>query len=472
MILSLIILPFFVLHYLRWLALVQQKEYRLDRLMVFLRSQEGREEFFLPFPFSFIKKPTLAEIKRPTWTLRLLIVFSFSLIILEPLVIFSYPFAKEYVWLILYLFLPLIIFISTLPTILAAEIITNVMLFAALRTLEKSKPLIIGITGSYGKSSTKLLLAHLLSQKESVFTTPLSHNTRFSVSLSILKSYRGEKIAVLEYAAYTKDEIKKLAHWFKPDISLITGIALQHAGLFGSLNNIINAKAELLKVLPLKGKSFCNPDDINAIKLCTDFAAQKTVPILPNLISKPQLNTSGKLSFTYHGRSMHTQLIGKHYLPNVKLAVAVSQYLGLSPAQIAKGLVSFKPNNIFTNSRILKHGILLIDDGRSSNPTGFKAIINLASQIKKKNKILLTSGIVDLGKQASPVHHQLAKAVDPVFDTVLYMGSEGREEFAKIFTDRLTTDKEVIKQKLGHLEADSLLAIEGKIRKDFLKVIK
>ena len=108
--------------------------------------------------------------------------------------------------------LRIMIYFSVLPTSIIYAVRVWIELMLAKSKVQKTKPLIIGITGSYGKTSTKILLSSVLKKKFSVFRTPKSYNTKFSVARSINRGYRGEQVMVLEYGAYKKGERMLLNH--------------------------------------------------------------------------------------------------------------------------------------------------------------------------------------------------------------------------------------------------------------------
>lgn len=470
----LFILIITLIHYLRWFAIIQQKEYRLDRYILFLKSKEGIRDIFLPFPISF-SLPQKTDFKRPKLTAKITLIALITL----ALILFSFykAFYQNQVdfnifLLFLYLKAPTSIFIASLPTTLLTKIITAIEIKKAQKKIAKIQPIIIGITGSYGKSSTKFLVKHLLSQSQKVFATPNSFNTIYSVSHSINQNYQDQTIMILEYGAYTQNEIKILAKHFKPCLAIITGITHQHLGLFKSLENIKKAKEEIIKALPQNGTVFFNGEDKNVLDMVLSFSLTK-IDYAKIKISNPSLNKKAQLDFEYSGKKISSQLIGKHYLNNVKAAISIAKFLQIPENIIVKALTNFQPNQIFISSKITKSGTLIIDDGKTSNPEGFRKAIkiteSLKSQFPKKQIILLTSGIVDLGNKSKQIHTQLAQKGYNVFYKVLYTEIIGKKEFSEIFKTNLIFNKIQIIKELKRLDKNSILLIEGKIKTDILK---
>ncbi len=467
--------PFFFIRGLRWLAIVQQKEYRIDRLLSFLNSAEGKADFFRVVPQT--SEFTRTGLKRPVTTLRVVVVagiFGVLFLLLVGYLLltnFSVPLFTLSI-IALYVVLPLLIILSCVPSSVVSHIITVWTLMQARRKITAHQPKIIGVGGSYGKTSTKHLLHHVLSQKFSVFVTPKSHNTKYSVAKSIVRSFTQQDIALLEYGAYTRGEIAYLTKWFHPDIVIETGFTLQHLGLFGSKENSILAEAELVAALLEKGKAFCNGADEGAIHIC-EVGRQKNHaevvmyggPFSRVQVSDAQVNDVGQLQFRWNKQKIHTQLVGIHYLVNVQGVIAVAQELGMSDEEIVTGLESFVPSASFVRSFETSTKAIIIDDGGTSNPRGFEAAINLAEAIKKKKKILFTSGIVDLGKESDDVHRHLAKKADVVFSTVVYLGTDGKEVFEKVCGEKVVSGAAAAFPLLDDADEDTLLLIEGRMPK-------
>jgi len=462
-----------VIRFLRSLAWFQQKEYRLDRVVLFLRSKEGVGEVLRLIP----KKSDFSRVglKRPKLTPRALLTAFLSLALL--FLFTALVWARGW-WVVIlailgfYIFLPLMIFITTLPIEIAKWLITLYWLNKASLIIKKHQPLIIGITGSYGKTSSKLMLAKVLASKYSVFTTPSSFNTKYSVSREICKNYHGQKLAVIEYGAYTMGEIATLAKYFPPQIAVLTGLTSQHLGLFGSLDNIVKAKGELVKALPTCGKVFVNAMDVGADRI---FITGKSLHSEGNSLLRVSygldedravafsLADDGWLKIDCLGKTWQTNLVGFQYQAQVLLCLKLGSEFGLPKEKTLQELVDFQPGKNFIRSYQLKTGVRVIDDGGSSNPVGFKAALDLVSKIKAERKILVTAGIVDLGQASREIHDQLARQTQLSMTEVWYLGQVGRQEFKKTLGERLIGDQTIIKERLTKLNNHDLLLVEGRM---------
>jgi UDP-N-acetylmuramoyl-tripeptide--D-alanyl-D-alanine ligase len=486
-IILLIFISAFAVRLSRWLSRVQQKEYRLDRMILYLKTKEGVKELLrlLPISDDFTRHGFI----RPRVTPRIMIISLLFLLVtwifykfyfgisnylvvgvlngsLAPS-IFNGGFLVVLIFgLVLYLILiPFLVMLSVVPTALIASVGVHFTLVSAAKIFRKGSPKVIGITGSYGKTSTKLLLTHVLSQKYSVFKTPKSFNTKYSVARSILKNYKNEQIAIIEYAAYKKGEIKVLTDWFQPDIAVITGLTEQHLGLFGSLEEIINAKAELVASLKSGSTVICNaynPDTLRIYEEGTKGKKLRKIEVRPN-VNQFGLDNEGRLLLRWQNQKIRTKFIGLHYTEVIETVRAICKELGLSDDEIFTSISRFVPDDKFIYAYLHNNGAKIISDGDTSNPKGFEAVINLAKHLKFERKILITAGIVDLGERSSEIHLNLAKKSKRVFDRVMYVGESGKKEFEEIFGQALM-DKEVQWQAVVKgLTKDDLLVVEGKI---------
>lgn len=460
------LLPFTLIRLLRWLAWAQQKEYRPDRLWHFVNSEEGLSELLrlVPARADF----TRTGLKRPAITLRASLTGFVSLVLLGFLLTAS--FMSDWWWLPIaaYVLTPIFPGLVGLTSELVKSLISFVLLFLAKQKMAPHTPRIIGITGSYGKTTTRHLTAHLLSQEFTLFTPEKSHNTPLSVAWGILKGYHQESVAFLEFAAYKKGEIARLAHWFPPEVSLVTGVTPQHLALFGSVENIIKAKGELVKATKLSGSVFYNGNDPGALAICQEDSSKKAIPYSgPEstvILASPKLDHKGRLRFLWHGHEIRTHLIGLHNTEAVQAAISVAEYFGVPEAKIRAGLVSFLPtDNYISVYPHSEQGFLIINDGRTSNLRGFLSALDLLSHFKKtgKNTVLITSGILDLGAQSDEIHLQIAKAAKPICDLVLYTGVDGRQVFREVFGSRMADREATIQTVIDTLNAEDVVLVEG-----------
>jgi len=371
-----------------------------------------------------------------------------------------------------YLMLPISVIIDSLPSVAVSYVATWLTLRRAQKRVGAGAPKIIGIGGSYGKTSTKHLLYHFLSQKFSVFVTPKSFNNKLSVAQSIVTGYKNQQIALLEYGAYVRGEIAYLARWFKPDVAVETGFTPQHLSLFGSRENSIIAESELIAALPEQGVVYCNGVDSGAVEIAKTGAQQNNAQLKMYsgehallTLEDVHLNARGELQAKWNGKQMKTRLIGRQYMVNLQAAMLISQDFGMTESEIVQAAASFIPNDSFIQSHDLRTEAYLIDDGGTSNPKGFAAALELLGELSFRRKILVTAGMIDLGKESRQIHFQLGKRAKELGITVVHIGIDGHQEFVEVFEQELISSIPAAEVLLRHTDKDTVVLVEGKLPK-------
>lgn len=448
----------FVTRFLFWLSIWQQKEYRLDRFITYLNDNKKvallNSLFLIPL--------SVKSLKRPKFTPKAILIAISSISII---LICLYNFADIFVFVAIYLSLPFFIIAVSFPFIIITLLLTVYYQTAAVRLFSEHKPVVIGITGSYGKTTTKLILAQILKSELKTWNSPKSHNTPLSLPKAIVETYKGEKYVVLEFAAYKMGEIKRLASLFPPDMAILTGITHQHEAIFGSFANLIRAKSELPDSLRDGSIFVINNHNKEVVNIASKYPNLSVKTATQSQIKDPDLDKVGRLSFRYKNLIVKTSLIGKHYLSNIEVAIVMAEILGIKPESIKKSLESYLPSPEFISSYKTRSGLNVINDSKSSNPQGFEAAIDLASEIPNYYKVLITPGIIDLGSASDTIHNHLGKKAAQVFDRVIHTSDTGSKQFSKTLAEKYykISTQESLDLALNGIKPDSLIIIEGRI---------
>ena len=242
------------------------------------------------------------------------------------------------------MYLSLIVMLGSIPSSLISRIQTYLVLRKASRRLRRAADC-HWYHWFVWQDKQKLLLAHLLQTKHAVFVTPKSFNTRYSVARNIEKSIEINQLQFLSMVPYAKGEIARLAQWFPPNVAIITGLAPQHMGLFGSVAAIILAKSELVAALPEAGVVLFNAvaKDVDKIvktgQKSWRFRHPQAAPLTTILCDYHKsalgfeygLNTDGNLTIEYHGKTYVTQLVMAHMAEPVEVAAVTARRFDLSP---------------------------------------------------------------------------------------------------------------------------------------------
>lgn len=330
---------------------------------------------------------------------------------------------------------PYILFLAYLINEPFEEIIKRYYLKRAKNKLDKSKVLKIGITGSYGKTSIKEILKTILSQKYRVLATPASYNTPLGIAITSKNLDSTHDIFIAEMGARSKGDIKELAALVKPSYGVLTGINNQHLETFGSPETIKDTKFELFENLAENGKGFFSTDSEGARELYERFGGEK---FCAGLSGENNLVTATDISTGQHGMSFtlvirgekpvkcNTVLLGRHSVSNICLATAVAYKIGLTPQEIAQGInriqsighrLELMPNN---------KNIVIIDDSYNSNEDGIKAAMEVLDTFSGR-KIVLTPGLVELGKIENVANLAFGNLLAKHVDIVIIIGKHNAE---------------------------------------------
>jgi UDP-N-acetylmuramoyl-tripeptide--D-alanyl-D-alanine ligase len=411
-----------------WIYLWQLKEYHTGRFIDHFRTAKGKNLLFnklsilkIVFIPVFFVLPVLVffaltfiyiaegvkfgldffrkKIKRPVFTKKTILLITIGLVLEFLFLLFLAGFSPDnivtiaFCLLVFDVFTPLIVSIIVLLFQPLAVLSRNQLIRKAKGKRGKFKDLlVIGITGSYGKTSTKEILAAILSEKFKVSKTKEHQNSEVGISQCILQELKPEhEVFVVEMGAYNRGGIKLLAEIVKPDIGILTGINEQHMATFGSQDNIIKAKYELIEALPNDGVAFFNAKNPYCVKLY-----QKT-----------------KIKKQLYGQE--ASFPGEE---NILGAMAVARELGMTEEEISRAVA--KIENKFGGIKFKKgiNGLKIIDATYSANPTGIMAHLEYLKTFPGK-KIIVMPCLIELGRAAIEVHQRIGKKIGEVCDLAI-----------------------------------------------------
>ena len=276
-----------------------------------------------------------------------------------------------------------------------------------IRSLDKLKT--VGITGSYGKTSTKFITASILSNKFKIMNTPESYNTPMGISKVINNELNDNyEVFIAELGATKKGDIDEVARLTNPKIGVLTSIGPCHLQTFGSIENIANGKYELIEYLPDDGIAIFNYDNPYVRELADKTLKEKMLYAVENIdnvdvyakdISVNEIGSVFTLCIKNKGSiKCETSLLGKHNILNILAGVSVATALGMSLEEIRLGIKRILPVKHRLEIIDPKTGILVIDDAFNSNPDGAAAALEVLKEFKNKRKIIVTPGMIELGQ--------------------------------------------------------------------------
>jgi UDP-N-acetylmuramoyl-tripeptide--D-alanyl-D-alanine ligase len=292
---------------------------------------------------------------------------------------------------------------------------------AAKKIISDSKVRVVGITGSYGKTSAKEILSAILEKKFKVIKTPENVNTDIGIAEFVMKNkndFQEGAIFVAEMGAYCKGEIEKICKMVEPTYSILTGINEAHLERFGSFENIIAGKFELsrnTKVLAL-----LNFDDENIKKNYSKFSLDNNKGISQEDAQNIKARENfGGLEFEWKGITFETALLAEHNIALILLSGEIALELGFSLEDIREAIKKIEPvahrlQPIYNAST----GIMIIDDSYNGNFNGIESGLKVLGRAAGR-KVVLTPGLVELGARAKDVHKAIGKLYVESADLVL-----------------------------------------------------
>ncbi|MBP5304098.1 MAG: UDP-N-acetylmuramoyl-tripeptide--D-alanyl-D-alanine ligase [Clostridia bacterium] len=332
---------------------------------------------------------------------------------------------ESFYWVFFFVFVPFLVFVVNGINLPIEKAIANHFIKDAKRILAEHKDLIvIGITGSYGKTSTKNFLHDVLSAKYNTFMTPASFNTTMGVVRAIRENLKpSHEVFICEMGAKGVGEIKEICDIVHPQYGLITSIGEQHLETFLSVDNIIKTKFELADAIPSDGFVCLNYDNeyIANHKVTNTRVVPYTVAGTGYHAENIQVSSSGN-SFTFVEPSgekteFTTKLLGVHSIQNIIGCLALARELGVPAQKMVYPVRLLKP--VQHRLELLPNGF--IDDAFNSNPAGFRAALDVLKSFEGQ-RILVTPGMVELGEREAALNEELGAYAANCCDWAVLVG--------------------------------------------------
>jgi len=506
MIYFLILIPLWFIRQIKsilfWVYLWQLKEYYIGRFFDHFRTEKGKQLnfnylnllkiflisgflcFFLfgwwegrslfPLIFTpilillyfvetivFLKNLFQKRLIKPVITKKTGLILLLLIIIFCFLLVFFYQNFKNLIWfsfwlLIIDIFTPSLVFLLILILQPLANLTKSQTIKKAKEKRDKFKKLlVIGITGSYGKTSTKEFLTTILSSRFKVLSTPAHRNTDMAIAQLILDKLNEDiEIFIVEMAAYKRGEITSPCQIVKPKIGILTGINEQHMATYGSQENIIKTKYELIENLPKDGLSIFNGENFYCLelyqkteipkRLCNinktfgeNFMLQSDFWVEDLKVEKEFLSFKAfsKNSKEYTGILPSTKwipgdsakfklnLLGVQNIENVLLAAACAKELGINLEEIASACQKIKPEQGGMVLKKGKEGLNIIDATYSANPDGVISHLDYL-KIWEGKKIIVMPCLIELGRASKKLHKRIGQKIGEVCDLAIITTKE------------------------------------------------
>lgn len=297
--------------------------------------------------------------------------------------------------------------------------------------MELKTPL-IGITGTNGKTTTKELMAAVLSTKYNLLYTQGNLNNDIGVPLTLLRLTPQHQLGIVEMGASHPGDIEALVRIAEPDYGLITNVGKAHLEGFGSLEGVIRTKGELFDYLRRQHKTtiFLYADGPYLREMAHDLEPVCYGHGADLYVSGRVTGNSPFLAFQWRqgkeGQPHHvqTRLIGEYNYPNALAAVAVGCYFGIEAEQIDQALAGYNPVNNRSQLKQTEDNTLIID-AYNANPTSMMAAISNFYKIQADNKQLILGDMRELGKESAEEHQKVINYLEECgFKDVILVGSQ------------------------------------------------
>lgn len=365
-----------------------------------------------------------ARVKRQIFVLFVLYVFAYSLLIL----LLPVDLVGVFSIILPYLFIYLMAFITSPFEEAVKKSFEN-----DARNIINSNPNLIkvGVTGSYGKTSTKNIVNNIISDSYYSLITPASYNTPMGITRTIREMLKPiHEVFICEMGADKVDDIRYLMDFVKPKYGIVTSIGPQHLNTFHSLDNIIKEKMMEIEMLPDDGVGFINLDNEliakyeikNSCKVVSVGIDNTNADYVAKNVIYDKDGTKFTLKINKSNYKFKTVLLGKHNITNILLGIALALELGISIKDIQKAVS--KIEQIEHRLQVKKiNGYTFIDDAFNANPVGSKMSLDVLSMMPN-NRVIVTPGMIDLGEKQDEINKEFGKYMLNKADYVILVGEK------------------------------------------------
>lgn len=408
---------------LSYINLWYTKEYRLDRMWIHWKITPVTKLLFPPFRMSPFTPKTIILCMMTLISVGVLLLILPGHLLLRIIVLDLSAFPLTALWAVIF----------NVPT----GIYHKIIIYLAVKKLQEHSPMrVVGVTGSFGKTSTKENVAIILSTSYKVLKTVASKNSPIGIAEIILQKLTPDhNVFVVEMGAYRQGEIAQMAKMVKPHVGIITGINPQHQDLFKTIETTKKAKYELIHNLPKEGIAVFNADNEGALELAHLAQKEGRKVWVYSKIAKKEKNGFDKViqaenikadltgvAFTavLGNEKAHVEVpvLGVHQVSNLLAAIAGAGALGMKLKEIAIGAQNIRPFSKTMEPMLGVNGSLFINDTFNNNPDAAKAALDYLKLTKGK-KILVFQPMIELGGYAESSHEEVGAYAARICDMIL-----------------------------------------------------
>lgn len=333
---------------------------------------------------------------------------------------------------------PVTVFLAWTVTLPIEKAFSRWYINDAKKILKAHKGLkVIGITGSYGKTTTKFILTRILSESFNVVCTPQSFNTTMGVVRTVRESLKPQtEIFVCEMGAKNIGDIKEICDIASPQYGLITSVGPQHLETFKTVDNVFATKFELADAVEKNGgTTFVNGDSKEIIcrikdKKLTVYGTENKFNAYASQISYGRYGSKFTVNIGETKLELTSSLLGLHSIINITGAVSLAYLLGVPADDIKFAVASLKPYEHRLEMKSSVNGSVMIDDAYNANPEGSIEAVRVLGSFDGMKKVIITPGLIELGTEEYNCNFNLGVEAAGICDIIILVGKKRSKPLA------------------------------------------
>ncbi|WP_087973010.1 UDP-N-acetylmuramoyl-tripeptide--D-alanyl-D-alanine ligase [Oceanobacillus rekensis] len=332
-------------------------------------------------------------------------------------------------------------------------------------------PIVIGITGSNGKTTTKDLTAAVMKTSYRTHYTKGNFNNHIGLPLTVLSMDRNTEVLILEMGMSNFGEIDVLTQIARPDYAMITNIGESHIEFLGSRQGIVKAKLEIVNGLKENGVLIIDGDEplLHDIEIKQKVIKNGFFKTNAHIVSNVSITPTGTEFNLSDGLTYEVPLLGRHHAKNASFALTVGNLLNIAPEKSNQAFKKLELTGMRFELIKGKNGVSIINDAYNASPTSMKASIDVVKQMAGfKQKVLVLGDILELGNHSEALHREIAETVEPPITALFTYGEQ-----AKLISDEVkgkgditecihfTSKEELVNALHTYISKDSLILFKA-----------
>lgn len=380
---------------------------------------------------------------------------------------------------------PLAVLLAWVVTLPLERAVSRWYVNDAKKILRNHKGLkVIGITGSFGKTTTKFILERILSEHFNTVCTPQSFNTPMGVVRTIRTMIKPQtQIFICEMGAKKTGDIKEICDIVHPDWGIITSVGEQHLDTFKKLENVFKTKFELADAVAEKGGFTlvnAESEEISKRISCDSETIIRFGDGTESFVEGITMNAAGssfELVLSGTRIPVSTRLLGMHSINDILAAAALALRLGVTPDEIKCAIGALKPTEHRLELKSFREGSLLIDDAYNSNPVGCIEAVRVLGRFEGMQKTIITPGLIELGEREYDCNYALGLEAAKICDIIILVGKSRSKPMYEAATaygfdsERLfvaSSFKEAMEIYAPFITRDSVVLLENDLPDNYL----